>query len=303
MGTEDTTDTEVSVSEAFPSPKGRRLIMSTDSIPTQLGRIHVRHEGSGPPVVLWHSLFVDSASWGPLFDRVREDHRAIAIDGPCHGRSEGLTHDFTFDEVADCAVAVMDALALHGPVDWVGNAWGGHIGIKVAARHPRRLRTLTTIGTPLRPINPRERWTMCWPLVQIYRVTGPNRWLRTQLQNALIGPRTAGAHPDRACEIMRAFVDADRRPMFHAMRSMMLHRPDVTADLASIAVPTLMMVADSDSMGAGPDDIHSATSAMSHVHVGGLVGDGHLTPLIVDQDNIYRQLVGHWSDNYADSRF
>ena len=35
------------------------------------------------------------------------------------------------------------------PVDWVGNAWGGHVGIVFAATWPDRCRTLVTFGTPI----------------------------------------------------------------------------------------------------------------------------------------------------------
>ena len=41
--------------------------LDTD-VPTCLGELHVRRTGTGPPAVLWHSLWVDSRSWGPLAD-------------------------------------------------------------------------------------------------------------------------------------------------------------------------------------------------------------------------------------------
>ena len=37
-------------------------------VPTRLGDLRVETCGSGPPAVLWHSLFVDSTTW----ERVRE---------------------------------------------------------------------------------------------------------------------------------------------------------------------------------------------------------------------------------------
>ncbi|UWW09163.1 alpha/beta fold hydrolase [Mycolicibacterium brumae] len=102
-------------------------------VDTGLGRLRLRRAGSGPPVLLWHSLFVDSSSWGPLFDRLAQRRDVIAVDGPCHGLSEGITRDFTLGEVATAAVAVLDNLEIADPVDWVGNAWGGHVG----SRWPR----------------------------------------------------------------------------------------------------------------------------------------------------------------------
>ena len=72
------------------------------------------------------------------------------IDGPSHGKSEAVCRDFTFEELVVAAEQALDRLGLTEPVDWVGNAWGGHIGIQLAAAERPRLRTLTTIGTPVR---------------------------------------------------------------------------------------------------------------------------------------------------------
>jgi hypothetical protein len=43
---------------------------SSDSalVPTSLGRLNVGQAGVGPPALLWHSLWVDSRSWGSLVD-------------------------------------------------------------------------------------------------------------------------------------------------------------------------------------------------------------------------------------------
>ena len=78
---------------------------------TDLGRLRSPHLRRGPPVVLWHSLFVDSRSWDPLIENLGRQRTVYAIDGPSHGRSEAVRRDFTF---AEC-VAVASGL-------WTG--WG-----------------------------------------------------------------------------------------------------------------------------------------------------------------------------------
>ncbi len=92
-----------------------------------------------------------------------------AIDGPSHGKSEAVPRDFTFEELVGAAEQALDRLGLTEPVDWVGNAWGGHVGIRLAARGSR-LRTLTTIGTPVQGFTLWEKLTMAWPLVEMYRL-------------------------------------------------------------------------------------------------------------------------------------
>src|SRR6476469_5212769 len=134
-----------------------------DFVSTDLGRLHVTRAGTGPPVVLWHSLFVDSQSWGPLIGEWARQRTVYAIDGPSHGKSDAVPRDFTFEDVVIAAEQAMDRLGLTEPVDWVGNAWGGHVGIRLATG--RRLRTLTTIGTPVQGFTVREKLAKAWPLV------------------------------------------------------------------------------------------------------------------------------------------
>ena len=136
-----------------------------DFIGTTLGRLHVLRAGTGPTVILRHSLFVDSRSWGSLFDALVRHRTVVAIDGPSHGMSEPVRRDFSFDECVQAAGEALDRLGVGEPVDWVGNAWGGHVGILLAATQPQRIRTLTTIGTPVPALNTRFRWTKAWPLV------------------------------------------------------------------------------------------------------------------------------------------
>jgi len=38
----------------------------TATVATRLGPLRVQTVGSGPPAVLWHSLFVDSTTWNLL---------------------------------------------------------------------------------------------------------------------------------------------------------------------------------------------------------------------------------------------
>ena len=225
-------------------------MITTEStfISTELGRLHVRRAGKGPPVVLWHSLFVDSDSWGPLFETLARDRTVYAIDGPSHGKSEPVYRDFSFEECVRAAVGALDGLGLTERVDWVGNAWGGHVGIRIAATAPSRLRSLTTVGTPIRGFTRREMWTKGRPLVAMYRFAGPTHFIVNQLQDSLLGPESVAAQPDQAAIVMESFRSADRRGMLHAIRSMMLHRSCIEDLLPRVAVPTLVVSVREDVM-------------------------------------------------------
>lgn len=262
---------------------------------TDVGALRVRRQGSGPPVVLWHSLFLDSQSWCGLEDTLAQHRDVIVIDGPSHGASEAIARDFTFDECVAAAEQVLDAAGLTAPVDWVGNAWGGHVGIQLAVQRPDRIRTLTTIGTPAHGLRPVERWTKVLPLVQLYRVAGPTQVLLNPLSDALVGPESVAAEPDKAAAVMRAFTAADRPSMFRAMRSMMLNRPDMRADMARIAAPTLLIAGRDDSTGWRPADAQAVADTMRNARVVAAAGSGHSSPLLIDMMTVERALEEFWA--------
>jgi pimeloyl-ACP methyl ester carboxylesterase len=269
-------------------------IPSTFSVGTDLGRLSIRGSGTGPPVVLWHSLFVDSTSWNGLVDALAVDRTVYTIDGPSHGRSDAVHRDFTFEECVAAAEQALDRLGLDEPVDWVGNAWGGHVGIRLAATRPSRLRTLTTIGTPVRGFTWWEKCTKGWPLVTFYRLAGPNGFILKQLSGSLIGADATQAHPDQAAAIMASFRDADQDGMLHAMRSMMMQRSGIEDLLPRVGVPTLVMAVRDDVMGWRPDEARRTCAAIPDCRVEEVAGSGHVTPLLVDRDRIVELLRNFW---------
>jgi pimeloyl-ACP methyl ester carboxylesterase len=270
---------------------------SPDFVSTDLGRLHVRCTGTGPPAVLWHSLFVDSRSWGALIDELARHRTVYTIDGPSHGKSDPVPRDFTFEEVVAAAEQVLDILGLTEPVDWVGNAWGGHVGIRLATG--RRLRTLTTVGTPIQGFTLKEKLTRAWPLVHIYRFTGPNGFIVKQLMESLVGADSIAAQPDQAATVVASFRDADRVGMYHAMRSMMLQRTGIEDLLRSIAVPTLVMTVRDDITGWRPDEARRTCAAIPDCRVEEVAGTGHVSPLLIDSDRILRLVTEFWSSVHS----
>jgi pimeloyl-ACP methyl ester carboxylesterase len=218
-----------------------------------------------------------------------------AIDGPSHGNSEGVHRDFTFDECVTAAVQALDGLGLAEPVDWVGNAWGGHVGIRLAAAERPRVRTLITIGTPIQAFDWKEKLAQAWPLVQAYRLTGPSAFITRLLFDRLIGADAVAAEPDQAAVIMDSFRSADRDAMFHAMRSMMLHRSGIEDLLERVAVPTMVMSVRDDVTGWRPDEARATCAAIADCRVEEVAGSGHVSPLLVDRARVAHLVREFWT--------
>lgn len=266
---------------------------SAGLVSTCLGRLNVGQAGSGPPVLLWHSLWVDSRSWGPLVEAFGARRRVVTIDGPGYGGSSPIHRDFTLDDCAQAAGEVMDQLGITEPVDWVGDAWGGHVGITVATSQPHRLRSLVTITAPLLPVSGRQRWTQTYPLALLYRLAGPNRVITKVLFDALLGSDAIAAQPDRAAEMISAFRQADRESIRRTIRFMHRWQP-LTDKLPAITVPTLFITGKVADQHWQPADAEAAAATMPHARAVAVSGAGHLGPLLLDVDEIATIVSEFW---------
>lgn len=262
-------------------------------VPTRLGDLHVRRTGTGPPVVLWHSLWVDSRSWGPLIDTLGAQRQVVTIDGPGYGTSSPIHRNFTLDECAYAAGELLDALGLD-VVDWIGNAWGGHVGITLAVTEPQRLRSLTTIAAPVLPVSRRQRWTQTYPLAAAYRLLGPNPLLAKILFDVLLGSEATAASPERAAELKAAFRATDRESIRRTIRYMHSWQA-LTDQLPAVSVPTLLMTGDLGDQHWSPADARAAAETMPDARVVTLTGDGHVGPLLVDSDLIAQAVTDFWA--------
>jgi pimeloyl-ACP methyl ester carboxylesterase len=273
---------------------GGPAYISATQVPTRLGPLHVQTAGSGPPAVLWHSLFVDSTTWVRVVRPLAATRRLVLIDGPAHGDNPPVPHRFTLDDCVGAAADVLDHLGIDQPVDWLGNAWGGHVGILFAAAHPGRCRTLTAIGAPVHGQTPAERRQIAL-LSSLYRIIGPVRPLVKPLMDALLGPRARADDPDGAALVADAFRRADRRGMYAAIRWLSLHRPDLTPVLDTIATPTLVTTGAHDPRWTTTD----AHAAAAHLPQGALVvlpGAGHIGPLLQAPSDVAELVTGFWHD-------
>lgn len=99
------------------------------------------HHGFARNLDLWYA-------WVPLLCR---DFRVVTFDSRGCGDStvppEG--YRYSVDELANDAVALMDALGLDR-VHWGAEASGGIVGIHAAIRFPQRIASLTLCNTPVK---------------------------------------------------------------------------------------------------------------------------------------------------------
>jgi pimeloyl-ACP methyl ester carboxylesterase len=242
-------------------------------IDTVVGRLHVAAAGSGAPVFVWPSLYCDGRSFDGFVARLA-DRRTIVVDGPGHGRSGAPPADYDLAACARAALQVLDALSV-GAVDWVGNAWGGHVGVRAAVDHAARVRTLVVVGAPMEPLSPGIR-AASRALAGLVRL-GAGRFVGGIVAGKMVSP-AAPAH-DAHVEYVRSVVGgAAPRAMAQAMRCVSLGRPDLRPELPRIPCPTLFVAGVDDEM---PSPALAAADAarVPHGRNEAIAAASHLAPL------------------------
>ena len=115
-------------------------------------------EGSGPWVVMSHSLACDLHMWDPQAALLAKSYTVLRFDTRGHGKSDAPSGAYTFETLSDDAKALIDALGIES-CHWVGLSMGGMIGQVFALRHPALLRSLVLADTSSRyPAEARNLW-------------------------------------------------------------------------------------------------------------------------------------------------
>lgn len=268
-------------------------------IPTRLGALQVRAYGSGRATVLWPSMFVDGATWDRLLPHL-SGRRLVVVDGPGLGGSDALSRVSSIAGAADAALDLLAGLrAQHaigaGPVDWVGNAFGGHVGYELAVR-PGVLRSLVAISAPVEPIPAglRRQIRLLQPMLRVFGPVGP---VRDAVISAMLTDASAQDPAIRAI-VARSLARPSRRSLSLALRSFILDRADVSAHLGRLTVPALFVAGD-DRGDWDPEDARRAAAAAPDAEAVTISGARTLVPL-ERPDALAAALIAFWDRVRAD---
>ena len=265
-------------------------------IDTPVGPLAVRVAGTGRPAVLWHSLFVDERSWDRLVARLGDTRQLVIITGPGHGASGDPGRRYTMTECADAARVVLDHVRVTEPADWVGNAWGGHVGAEFAARWPERCRSLAMVGSPVDPLSRAER-ARTYLLLAVYRLTGPSSVVVDGVTDVLLSAHTRAHDPEAVALVHDALHRADRRMLVNAILSISLGRVSLADALRQVTQPSLV-VTGGDHHGFTPDQARAAAVLLQQGEVAVVPDCAYLVPLEAP-DAVARVITEFWAAHDA----
>jgi 3-oxoadipate enol-lactonase len=207
-------------------------------------RIHYELEGPDEAelLVLSNGILMSTASWAMQMPALLPHYRVLRYDCRGQWQSEHPPGPYTMEQHADDLVALLDALDIeHAHLG--GISYGAEISIVAALRHPERVRSLllssavSQVDTALAAIADlwiaaAERRDADLLFASTYPFNFSERWI------AANGPALAAARERYKSLDFAAFAELCRA--FLAL--------NITAQLHTIAAPTLILVGEEDTL-------------------------------------------------------
>ena len=201
----------------------------------------------GAPVILLHGFPQTSAVWSPYLLRLSAaGFRAIAPDQRGYAataRPSGVDQ-YTLDVLVADVLGIADDLGVDR-FHLVGHDWGGAVGWALAAAHPGRLLSLTSVSTP----HPRALASSLWRSFQLARLWYVGLFQLPQIPEKVLTSRNGtllrralrdSGLPDASVD---AYAEALLQPgaMTAALSYYRALRPWRGLDIGPISVPTLFV--------------------------------------------------------------
>lgn len=239
-------------------------------------RLAYGDDGPGPVVVLLHGFPFDRSMWSAQQAKLGSVYRIIAPDLRGHGQSATTETDFSIDTMADDVVELLDTLQLKEPVVLGGLSMGGYVSLSLITRYPERCRALLLMDTRAGADSPaaalgREQ------LARTVEASASVAPAAEAMLPKLVSPTTRSRHPEQLDFVRRMIEATPPATVAGALRGMAV-RPDQTAALAQIKVPTLVLVG-ADDIVTPPDESRAMARALPNAQLVIVPEAGHLAPL------------------------
>ena len=207
-------------------------------------RIHYEVTGrvGRTPVLMIQGLGASKNAWNLQRIAMATRFRIISFDNRGAGRSDKPTAPFTLEQMADDAIAVLDAAGIEtAPI--VGASMGGVISQIVAVKHPQRVRSLTLVCTACRNHPWRQELLQSWAktaeekgMIEVGKEAA--QWVMSPRSFRRLVPAVTWMGPLAALRPRHSFVS-----QIHAILDT---REDLVDQLSTITAPTMVIVGNQD---------------------------------------------------------
>lgn len=235
-------------------------------------RLHVEERGVGIPVLLVHGFPHDHTLWAPQLGTPDGIARLIAPDLRGFGRSAWEGTEATMDRYADDLACVLEALAVPSAVV-CGLSMGGYVALALWRRHPERVSALVLADTRAGADDDAAR-AKREELIHVARDEGAAAVAERMIEG-MVGKSTRDRAPQISADV-RTMLERQPVPAIVAALGAMRDRPDSRPTLATITVPTLIVVGEEDAL-TPPSEAQAMHAAIAGSRLEILAGAGHVS--------------------------
>jgi len=197
--------------------------------------------GGDVPLLFTHAFPSNRTMWAPQVSALVERCRCVAVDLRGFGDSS-VRPPYSMEQYADDLAHLLDQLHIDKVV-LVGCSMGGYVSFSFWRRHRNRVRALVLADTRA-GADSEETLARRRQLIDLARTEGATA-IANAMISSIVGKTTREKRPDTYDAVHRTMAQAPVEGIVGALEAMML-RPDSTATLATIDVPTLIVVGEED---------------------------------------------------------
>ena len=226
--------------------------------------------GAGDPVLLIHGLGYARWGWEPIEPILAKHFSVITFDNRGIGESDVPAGPYTAAEMAEDAIAVLDAAGVRR-AHVVGTSLGGMIAQEVAIAHPERVDRLVLLSTTPGGPDAHPMPEATTRLLTEAQTMAPAEALESFVRNAL-GPRPDERVVER---IMSHRLRSPQDPDGWAAQAAAGTTYDGSGRAVQIGHPTLVVTGDADNV-VDPDNAALLCSQIPNARSVLVPGTGHL---------------------------
>lgn len=241
--------------------------------------------GQGLALVFLHGFPLSRGAWQKQIDAFASSHRVIVPDLRGFGDSETEPGPATMSQYAADVHALLRRLSA-GPAVLVGHSMGGYVALAFARQFPEMLRGLVLVGTKAGP-DTAEAAAGRRETAEKVRTGGVQVVIDTMAPKML----AAGNQDSRLVEQVRSFMAPSKPAGVIGALLGMAERPDATALLAQVTVPTLVVTGADDTL-IPPSESEKMARAIRGAQLVVIPRAGHLVAF--EQPELFNHALREW---------
>jgi len=247
-------------------------------------------EGRGVPLLFVHGFPLSRGAWRKQLDAFRSSYRVVAPDLRGFGESDAGTGATTMAQFSEDLHALLQQRTT-GPVVLIGHSMGGYVALAFARQYPEMVRGLVLVSTKAGPDTAAAAAARRATAEKV-RAEG----VQVVIQ-AMSSKMLAADNPDRAlAEQVRGFMATSKPAGVIGALLGMAERPDATAQLARISVPTLVITG-ADDLLIPPAESDALARAIPGSQLNIIPHAGHLVAF--EQPDKFNHVLEEWLDRAA----